>query len=150
MLGFLIFILVESSLPPMTLKPSPTTYQATSEYDLAEHPTMFEGKKITCWVTIESTSVPNSNTSQIVHTKYLTLQITLVNQTLSPDTTLIIRGTSHLSSKGYVSVEEWHRSNYNSEIISIPGILLFVISFFLVFRIDISQWAFISRRKDDA
>ena len=61
---------------------------------------------------------------------------------------VIFRGTFYNTS---VVVNEFHILDHESVIIhSIPGIILFVVMFFYVFRIDLRHLAFVPRRKRDA
>ncbi len=60
---------------------------------------------------------------------------------------ILFRGTSWIHSNGSILVHEFYALDYNSSIIrSIPGILLFIIMFFMIFRVDFTRLAFVSRK----
>ncbi len=59
---------------------------------------------------------------------------------------ILLRGTSWVHSNGSILVHEFYALDYTSSIIrSIPGILLFIVMFFMIFRVDFTRLAFVSR-----
>ncbi len=59
---------------------------------------------------------------------------------------ILLRGISWLYSNGSILVHEFYALDYSSSIIrSIPGIFLFIVMFFIIFRIDFKRLAFVSR-----
>ncbi|MBA7592544.1 hypothetical protein ES708_34731 [subsurface metagenome] len=60
---------------------------------------------------------------------------------------ILLRGTSWLHSNGSILVHEFYALDYTSSIIrSIPGILLFIVMFFVIFKVDFNRLAFLSRK----
>ncbi len=60
---------------------------------------------------------------------------------------ILLRGTSWLHSNGSILVHEFYVLDYSVSLIrSIPGILLFIVMFFMIFKVDFSRLAFVSRK----
>lgn len=60
---------------------------------------------------------------------------------------ILLRGTSWLHSNGSILVHEFYALDYSSSIIrSIPGIILFIVIFFMIFKVDFNRLAFVSRK----
>ncbi len=60
---------------------------------------------------------------------------------------ILFRGTSWLHSNGSILVHEFYALDHSSSIIrSIPGIVLFIVMFFMIFRVDFKHLAFVSRK----
>jgi len=60
---------------------------------------------------------------------------------------ILFRGTSWLSTNGSILVSEFYPLDYSVSLIrSVPGIILFVILFFMIFKIDFNHFAFVERR----
>lgn len=60
---------------------------------------------------------------------------------------ILLRGTSWLHSNGSILVHEFYVLDYSSSIIrSIPGIILFIVIFFMIFKVDFNRLAFVSRK----
>ena len=60
---------------------------------------------------------------------------------------ILFRGTSWLHSNGSILVHDFYALDYSSSIIrSIPGIVLFIVMFFMIFRVDFTRLAFVSRK----
>jgi len=64
---------------------------------------------------------------------------------------VLFRGTSWVSTNNSILVHEFYVLDYSSSLIrSVPGIILFVVMFFMVFKIDFDQLAFVPRREEHA
>lgn len=60
---------------------------------------------------------------------------------------ILFRGTSWLHSNSSILVHEFYALDYSSSIIrSIPGIVLFIVMFFMIFRVDFNRLTFVSRK----
>jgi hypothetical protein len=64
---------------------------------------------------------------------------------------VLFRGTSWIATNNSILVHEFYALDYNSSLIrSVPGIILFIVMFFIVFKIDLRRLAFVVRRSEDA
>ena len=60
---------------------------------------------------------------------------------------ILFRGTSWLSTNGSILVSEFYPLDYSSSLIrSAPGIILFIILFFMIYKVDFNRLAFVKRR----
>ena len=145
---FLALIISNSFLFPYPIKRS--EYHHVSIDAIMLNPSLFEGSKISTEIVILSLS--SSNTTYFATTE------DGVNATFSSGlelppigTRILIRGVSWIETNNTISVDEYYAMDYSSSIIrSIPGIILFVILFFSVFRIDFKQLAFVKRSEEHA
>ena len=113
---------------------------------LNENPLPLEGSAISSSATIISVVDHGS-----YHSAEVSEGVTLVfPSTMNPPEEgqrILLRGTSWLHSNGSILVHEFYASDTSSSIIrSIPGILLFIIMFFMIFRVDFNRLAFVSRK----
>jgi hypothetical protein len=60
------------------------------------------------------------------------------------------RGKSLQISMGYIEVYDFHNAISISILLSVPGILVFILLFFSVYKIDWKHLSFISRREENA
>jgi hypothetical protein len=64
---------------------------------------------------------------------------------------VLFRGVSWVGTNDSIMVHEFYELDSSSSLIrSVPGIVLFAVLFFIVFRVDFSRLAFVPRRGEDA
>ena len=137
---FLVLMITTNILFPYPLEQS--GYTVIGIKRLNENPLPFEGSPISTSATV--VSVTNNGThviAEVVEGANLVFPISLGH----PETgqRILLRGTSWLASNGSIEVDEFQVLDSSSSVIrSIPGILLFILLFFLVFTVDINQIAF--------
>ena len=141
---FLMFVVGYSALGPITIQT--TEYAYINLYSLSETPAAYEGVNISSAATISSVRTNVSGT--FLETEEGVLLLLPLSADAPPiGQRIMFRGISNYVSDGVVNVHEVYELDYNSSPIrSIPGILLFVILFSVVFTIDFRQLAFV--RKD--
>ena len=144
LLVFLVFIVGYSALGPLTIQT--TEYAYINLYSLSEAPAAYEGMRISSAATVSS-ALTNASGSFIETAEGVMLFLPLSIDAPPVGQRIMFRGVSNYVSDGVVTVHEVYELDYNSSPIrSIPGILLFVILFFVFFTIDFRQLAFV--RKD--
>lgn len=123
-----------------------TGYTVVDIRRLNENPLPFEGLAISSSATV--VSIVNQGSYYSVE---VSDGVTLVfPSTMTPPEEgqrILFRGTCWLHSNDSILIHEFYALDYNSSIIrSIPGIILFIVMFFMVFRIDFKRLAFVSRK----
>ena len=113
---------------------------------LDETPLPLEGSAISSSATIISVSNQGSYYSAVV-SEGVTLVFLLDQVPPEIGQRILLRGTSWLYSNGSIVVHEYYALDYNSSLIrSIPGIIFFIVMFFMVFKIDFKRLAFVSKK----
>jgi len=147
---FFVLIISTDFLYPYSYNPA--GYTVVGIRRLNENPLPLEGAAISTSATI--ISVAN-------HGSYFSAETsegaTLIfpSPLISPEAgqRILVRGTSWLYTNGSILVHEFYALDYSSSLIrSIPGIILFVVMFFMIFKIDFGRLAFVARKeeRDDA
>jgi len=141
---FLGLIIATSILLPFPIKQS--NYIFVDIKLVNQNPSMFYGQNISFTATVESMSylLPSFviSTSEGVPL-FLHWDSPIESPAITPGDRIYFRGTYINNS---VMVHEFYVLDYSSSIIrSIPGILLFVVMFFMVFKIDFKRIAFVVR-----
>ena len=114
---------------------------------LDENPLPLEGAAISSSATIVSVSDQGSYYSAEVSEGVMLVFPASMNPP-EEGQRILLRGTSWLHSNGSILVHEFYVLDRSSSIIrSIPGILLFIVLFFMIFRVDFSHFAFVSRKR---
>ncbi|MHA1390499.1 MAG: hypothetical protein ACTSR9_18950 [Candidatus Thorarchaeota archaeon] len=113
---------------------------------LNENPEPFEGLAISSTATIVSiTNQGNYHLAEVSEGASLVFLVTVDLPEVGQR--ILLRGISWLHSNGSIQVHEFYALDYTSSIIrSIPGILLFIIMFFMIFKVDFKRLAFVSRK----
>jgi hypothetical protein len=120
-----------------------------------ENPSPLDGHKVTSTATITGIMYFHPYTFIFVEEDiplyYRGLLRDLANLTVSD--TIIFRGTFHISpnnlTSNYIVIREVYVLDYSSSLIrSVPGIILFVVMFFMIFTFDLKRVAFVLRRRD--
>ena len=123
-----------------------SNYASVSLVNLSESPTAFEGTNVSSRATIVS----------IIDYGSYSIAETVEGPSLSFSTgeipptgvRILVRGVSWVLANNTISVHEFYTLDISSSVIrSIPGILLFTVLFFMIFRIDFGQLAFVPRRR---
>lgn len=141
--AFLIFVVGYSALAPISMQT--TEYAYIDLRSLPDHAADYEGRSISSAATISSV-VTNASGSILETEEGVTLAITPTQEHPLLGQRIMFRGTSYLNTNNTVSVHEFYALDYNSSPIrSIPGIIIFVVLFLLVFSIDLRQLAFVRR-----
>ncbi|MHA1930722.1 MAG: hypothetical protein ACTSV2_19295 [Candidatus Thorarchaeota archaeon] len=141
---FFVLIVTTDLLFPFAFEQA--GYTVVDVERLNENPLPLEGSAISSHATV--VSVMNQG---LYYSAEVSEGVTLVfPSTMTPPEEgqrILLRGTSWLHSNGSILVHEFYALDYTSSIIrSIPGILLFIILFFMIFRIDFNRLAFIPRK----
>ncbi|MGV9169884.1 MAG: hypothetical protein ACOC38_08110 [Promethearchaeia archaeon] len=130
-----------------------TEYSHVDSILLATNPADYEGEKISIGIQIEevlNTSQENGTIAATVEGPTIKIPSYLGSPSVGDH--LEIRGISYLSSRGYVEATQIYVRDYplpyvsRSLLHSILGIIVFVAIFFAVFRFDVDQLRFVSRR----
>ena len=119
---------------------------------LASHPTEFEGQFVSSEVIITEVNYTAQDSEYFAKTQegLILLVPSLFGSILIGDK-VDFRGISYILSVGYLEVIEIHVVDQIGPIFrSVPGILAFVILFFIIFKIDIRGLAFVPRRESNA
>ncbi len=131
------------SLPTQQLNESGYTWVAP--HVLVENPGRFEGMNISTKVTINGSFSDESGMCYSSE-EGINLVCSIEDPPLSLGDTVIVRGVSYLETNQTFVVGELYVLDTSSSIIrSIPGIILFVIVFFSVFRLDVKSLSFKQR-----
>ena len=148
---FLALIVVTSVLLPFPITQSNYTFVDLSRVE--QNPLPFNERNISSRATVVSILVMGGQ-SFVFTIENVPLQIdTFEAITLTHGDRIFFRGTLHTHNQSSITVivHEFYVLDYNSSIIrSIPGIILFIVMFFLVFTIDFKHLAFLPRRSRDA
>lgn len=146
--SFLVFL---SIIAIFQLFPLPysgnTEYVSLSKHQFLNDYTLYEGDKITLGhLTINEIISLNSTHYYAKTTDDLFL---LCNNSLSITTggRLTIRGISYLVSQGHILVIDYHSFRLSPYYLSVPGIVLFLVLFFLNFKINWFSLTIYPRRK---
>ena len=145
---FLVVIISSDVLFPYAIKHS--EYGVVSFDRLEQNPEPFEGKKISSQVTVTQVI---DNSTYIISDDGIDaiLVVSHTLGTLQRGERVYIRGTSWILTNNSIVVDEFYILNYTSSLIrSIPGIIIFLVLFFSVFKIDFKKGAFVSRRSQSA
>jgi len=138
---FCVLIISTDFLYPYSINPD--GYTVVGIKTLNENPLPLEGSAISTSATIAS--VTN-------HGSYFSAEVaegaTLVfpNPMIPPEDgqRILVRGTSWLHSNGSIVVHEFYALDSSSSVIrSIPGIVLFIGLFFMIFKVDFHRLAFV-------
>ena len=150
-LGIFFVVIVSTDLfLPYTVNPE--GYTVVGIRRLNENPLPLEGLAISTTATIDSVVFDGNH-----YLAEVSENATLVfSSSIAPPEVgqrILLRGISWLYTNGSIRVQEFYALDYSSSLIrSIPGIILFVVMFFMVFKIDFRQLAFVSKEevRDDA
>ena len=117
---------------------------------IEETPLSLEGREISSSATIVTVSDNGS-----FYTAWIVEGVTLIFPSAvghpHNGERVLLRGTSWISTNESILVHEFYVLDYSISLIrSIPGIVLFIVMFFLVFKIDLGRLAFVSRREKHA
>jgi hypothetical protein len=130
-----------------------TDYFSTSDYAsvkpevLINNPEEYEDVLISTIVRVESVQNHSSEFYLVETIEGITLLSPVELGGYNQEGDVVLRGRSHLASTGYVEVSEFYILDSSAAIMrSIPGLLVFIVIFFLIFRIDIGDLAFVPRR----
>ena len=142
----LFFVLIVSTDLFFPYSFEPAGYTVVGIRRLNENPLPLEGSAISSSATV--VSIINNGSYHIAE---VAEGVTLVfPSTMNPPEVgqrILLRGTSWLYSNGSILVHEFYSLDYGSSIIrSIPGIVLFIVMFFMIFKVDFKRLAFVSRK----
>ncbi len=145
---FVVIIISSDTLFPYAIQQS--EYVVVSVEQIKQNPTPFEGRNISSQVTI--TSIIDEGVYLVISKDYeIILTLSSSFGSVSPGERVYIRGVSWIQTNNSIAVHEIYVLDYNSSLIrSAPGILLFIIIFFSVFKIDIKQIAIVRRKAHNA
>jgi hypothetical protein len=123
-------------------------YRLVSLEDIAENSGEFEGELVSTSARISATNVSLSESVYYANTSEgVILLIPFSLCQLEAGDRVNVRGKSLLESMGYIEVYEIHVADQIGPILrSAPGIVAFVILFFIFFKIDFDNLAFVPRR----
>ncbi len=141
---FCVLIVSTDLLFPYYIEPA--GYTVVGIKRLNENPLPLEGSAISSSATVISVIDQGS-----YHSADVAEGVTLVfPSTVDPPEVgqrILFQGTSWLHSNGSILVHEFYALDSSSSIIrSIPGIVLFTVMFFWIFRVDFKRLAFVSRK----
>ena len=127
-------------------------YQLVDSKELVDNPSKYEGKLVSTVGLIASINSSASLSANIVETEYgLIIFIPYSLGHVQVGVRVDVRGRVLLISNGYIEAIEIHIADpMNSILRSIPGIIIFVILFFVYFKIDYQRIAFIPRSDSNA
>jgi hypothetical protein len=121
-------------------------FQWVQTSNLINSPNSYEGKEITFNERVKSIVFNVTSSYYILETYHgLILRITSIHG-LDKEVLTNFRGKSLLISLGFINVYDFQVKNNNSIILSIPGIIAFIIMFLRIFRIDMKNLTFSQRR----
>ena len=145
---FFALIVTSDLLLPYSLEQS--GYTVTDIRRLKEDPLPLEGREISSSATI--TAVFDNGTfytADVVEGTTLIFPSSIGHPSVGES--VLFRGTSWIGTNNSILVHEFYALDYSSSLIrSVPGIILFIVMFFIVFKIDLSRLAFVVRRGEDA
>ena len=132
------------------LTPTPLPVYEYLEIDaetLLSNPSQFEGVRITTGVTIVNVTNSTDPSYMLLEThEGLNLLYDVMLGPLQPGSSPSVRGISYMASQGYVEVLEIHFVDENNSLIrSIPGVILFLVLFFMIFSVDFRKLGFVAR-----
>ena len=147
---FLVTIIMTDLLLPSQI--DLFEYQRIDPEDLTENPISYEGERISTYGIITSVNNTLPNSHYYAETEWgLILLIPSSDQQVQVGDRVNIRGISLLVSSGYFEVTEMHIADQLGPLLkSVPGIIGFVILFFVFFKLDLHGLAFIPRSEPDA
>lgn len=143
---FCVLIISVDFLYPYSMNPD--GYTVVGIRQLTENPLPLEGAEISTSATVISISDHGSYFSAEVSEG---VSLVFLSPQIAPDVgqRILVRGTSWLHSNGSIVVHEFYALDYSSSLIrSVPGIILFVVLFFMTFKIDFHNLAFVARKGD--
>ena len=142
---FLVLIISTDLLVPYSVVPD--GYTVVDVRRIAENSLLLEGASISSSATILSVTDHGAFSSALVEGG-VTLSFPSTIGHPESGVRVLFRGVSWLSENGSITVHEFYVLDYSSSLIrSVPGIILFIIMFFLVFTFDFRHIAFIVRRR---
>ena len=147
---FLVTIIMADLLLPSQI--DLFEYQRINPEELTENPIMYEGELISTYGVITSVNNTIPNSHYYAETEWgLILLIPSSDQQVQVEDRVNIRGTSLLVSNGYFEVTEMHITDQLGLLLrSVPGIIGFIILFFVFFKLDLHGLSFIPRSESDA
>ena len=125
-------------------------FQEVKTSNLLTSPKKYEGKEISFGEQIKLIIFNYSTNDYILQTEKGLKLIILSIDILNVGVQAYFRGKSYLVSKGVIEVYDFHVRNNNSIILSFPGVVVFILLFFSVFKIDLKRLSFISRKEENA
>ncbi len=144
-LGIFFAVIVTTEL----LLPYPiehTRYTSIDIRKIIQNPVPFEGQEISSAATVSAVFSNESFSIAEAAEGVILVFPSSVGHPIVGDRVLF-RGTSRIHSNNSILVHEFYTLDYNSSLIrSIPGILLFLTMFFMVFTINRDSLAFVIRR----
>ncbi|MFW9919813.1 MAG: hypothetical protein ACFFED_09455 [Candidatus Thorarchaeota archaeon] len=133
------------------LTPGITSFQEIDECYLAGHPDMFEGARVTIRMKIASLIQENESHLYYISNEGTHLVCSFEIQQLHQGDSVVVRGVSWIVTKGYILVTEL---KVNDSLVSlrwsIPGVLLFIVLFFRMYRFSRSGMCFLRRDNSNA
>ena len=148
---FLILVVMTSYLQPHSLPISEYTFVDLER--VSQDPLLFDQVNISSTATVESV-ILGMPPYYVITLEEVDLQyLPYLRPNLESGDRIFLRGTVYISnrSRPIVVLHEFYILDYSSSIIrSIPGIILFVVMFFLVFTVDFRRLAIVPRRRNDA
>ena len=142
---FCVLIISTDFLYPYSSNPA--GYTVVGIRRLNENPLPLEGLAISTSATVVSITDQGSYFSAEVE-EGVTLVFPLTMEVPVEGQRILLRGNSWLHSNGSILVHEFYATDSSSSLIrSIPGIILFIGLFFMVFKIDFRRLAFVSRKE---
>ncbi|MHA1169402.1 MAG: hypothetical protein ACTSRU_16365 [Candidatus Hodarchaeales archaeon] len=143
---FCVLIISTDFLYPYSINPA--GYTVVGIKTLNENPLPLEGSAISTSATIVSVADHGSYYSAEVSEGATLVFPSTLNSPVEGQR-ILLRGTSWLYSNGSIVVHEFYALDSSVSLIrSIPGILLFIVMFFMIFKIDIRRLAFVSREEE--
>ena len=150
-LGIFIIIIFSTELfIPYPIEHTRYTYIGITK--LKQNPVLFEGHEISSLTSISA--IVNNGTFSFAEAAGEDGIILVFHFSIGhPEEgdSILFRGISWIYSNNSILVHEFYIQDTSSSIIrSIPGILLFIVIFFIVFTIDFDNLAFVTRRRQNA
>ena len=148
-LGIFLAVIISTEL----LLPYPIEHARYTSIDIRkiiQNPIPFEGQEISSAATVTAVTSNESFSIAAIAEGVTLIFPSSVGHPREGDRVLF-RGISWIHANNSVLVHEFYTLDYNSSLIrSIPGVLLFLVLFFMVFTIDLNCLAFITRRRRNA
>lgn len=145
----LLVVLITETFSPDPIQTS--EYVQVSSIRVRDNPSLYEGKKITITINVISVEVFDAQHNQISSTESIMCLYPNNFETVQSGERLIIRGICRIESLGYVEVTDTYSIDIlSSPIRSIPGIILFAILLFYVYRFEVREFVFLPRRTEHA
>ncbi len=137
-----------------TITPDPfqlTQYTQINPNRIRENPAHYEGMQVSLSVWVNSTQDYDTEHVLVNTVEDIPLLYPTDLDSVDQGDRLLLRGVSRVESLGYIEVvDAYILDTTSSPIRSIPGIILFVMFLFYVYRLDVRRLVFLPRRDSDA